>query len=569
MDKSTTFRGWKAAPYVFGTHKRKDPDLKTYAFSCFSIPGTEALQSMVYLTLALNLSTYAIFNLHYSPADGAKLLCDFSGTATLLTIAGGYLSDVYISQFTGIIIGEILGTIGSVILTISAAVPALSPPPCPLFDPSCVRPTGKQTAIFYFGLYILAVGLANIKPNAPTLGAVQFNENDPQQKKQLLSYFNWFLFSTCIGAFPAVTVISYAQEQVSAAWGFGIPAIVLAVSIFVVCMGMPYRAKERKGSPITGIAMVFVAAARKWKLKSPDSVEELHQPIEDLQHLPHTNQFLAAIRTNDEEKHSRWKLCSVTQIEEVKAVLNILPIFACTIIVSCILSQLQTFTLLQAATLERKIGKHFVMPLASLAVFPVLAILLLMPLYDQLLVPFLRKITGNDRGISHLQRVGIGLVICTLSMVVAAIVETKRLKVARENNALDNPAAVLPMNALWMAFQFLVFGIGELFTVAGLLDFFYTESPENMRAMGISLVNVSFSFGYFLSSVIVSLVNARTKPDWLPENMNRGRLHSFYWLLAAMGAINFVNYLFWSWWYRPRMEYESQLESFKSVENVA
>ncbi|KAF5752320.1 pentatricopeptide repeat-containing protein [Tripterygium wilfordii] len=85
----------------------------------------------------------------------------------------------------------------------------------------------------------------------------------------------------------------------------------------------------------------------------------------------------------------------------------------------------------QAATMEPnlRLGSLKVPP-ASLLVFPVLFIMILAPIYDHPIIPFAWRVTKSEMGVSHLQRIGIGLVLSMITMALAALVEIKRKRVA-------------------------------------------------------------------------------------------------------------------------------------------
>uniref|UniRef100_M8C0X5 Peptide transporter PTR1 n=1 Tax=Aegilops tauschii TaxID=37682 RepID=M8C0X5_AEGTA len=107
--------------------------------------------------------------------------------------------------------------------------------------------------------------------------------------------------------------------------------------------------------------------------------------------------------------------------------------------------------------------------------------------------------------------------------------------------------------------QFLVFGLSEMFTAVGLIEFFYKQSLSGMQAFLTSMTYCSYSFGFYLSSVLVSLVNRVTSRNggngWLSNNdLDKDRLDLFYWLLAALSILNFFNFLFWSRWYSNSVE---------------
>lgn len=217
-------------------------------------------------------------------------------------------------------------------------------------------------------------------------------------------------------------------------------------------------------------------------------------------------------------------------MEDVKIVLKVLPIFGCTIMLNCCLAQLSTFSVQQAATMDTKL-RSLKVPPASLPIFPVDFIMLLAPVYGHLIIPFMLKADKSEMGISHLQRIGIGLFLSNVAMGAAALVEIKRKRVATAEG-LDTTHP-LPITFLWIAFQYLFLGSSDLFTLAGLMEFFFTEAPASMRSLATSL-----SFAFFAMGIIVSIVNNVTghsnhKP-WLPGiNLNHYKLERFYWLMCV------------------------------------
>lgn len=252
------------------------------------------------------------------------------------------------------------------------------------------------------------------------------------------------------------------------------------------------------------------------------------------------------IQDGNRTSESPWRLCTVAQVEQVKIIISVVPIFACTIIFNTILAQLQTFSVQQGSAMNTHITRGFHIPPASLQSIPYIMLIFIVPLYETAFVPLARKYTGRDSGISPLQRVGIGLFIATFSMVSAAMVERKR-----RNSALHLNETV---SIFWIAPQFLIFGLSEMFTAVGLIEFFYKQSVEGMQSFLTAMTYCSYSFGFYLSSVLVSLVDKITSTSsfggWLSDNdLNKDRLDLFYWLLAALSLINFFGYLFLSRWY--------------------
>lgn len=237
----------------------------------------------------------------------------------------------------------------------------------------------------------------------------------------------------------------------------------------------------------------------------------------------------------------------MNQVEQVKILISIVPIFSCTIIFNTILAQLQTFSVQQGSSMNTHLTKSFHIPPASLQAIPYIMLIFIVPLYETFFVPFARRITGHNSGITPLQRIGVGLFLATFSMISAALMEYKRRNAAVELNKT--------ISIFWITPQFLIFGISEMFTAVGLIEFFYKQSLKGMQSFLMAITYCSYSFGFFLSSVLVSLVNKVTSRyfsggGWLSDNnLNKDRLDLFYWLLAVLSFINFLNYLFWARWY--------------------
>ena len=135
--------------------------------------------------------------------------------------------------------------------------------------------------------------------------------------------------------------------------------------------------------------------------------------------------------TSLEKAPNPWRVCTVTQVEEVKQVLRVMPIWLSNTIVGITYPALvTTYFTKQGRTMDRHMGPHFQIPPASLQGFITLFILVLIPVYDRIFVPCCRWITGNKRGITILKRMGVGTFFSVVTCVVAACVEKKRLNVS-------------------------------------------------------------------------------------------------------------------------------------------
>ncbi|CAN1852528.1 Protein NRT1/ PTR FAMILY 2.13 [Linum perenne] len=91
----------------------------------------------------------------------------------------------------------------------------------------------------------------------------------------------------------------------------------------------------------------------------------------------------------------------------------------------------------------------------------------------------------------------------------------------------------------------------------GQLEFFNKEFPNNMASMATALFSLSFMAANYLSSVLISVIRKWTgagrRPDWLTNDLNRGRLDFFYFLLAGIGLFNFLYFLYCARKYRYKV----------------
>ncbi|WOG90677.1 hypothetical protein DCAR_0309921 [Daucus carota subsp. sativus] len=542
------------------------------------IYATVALENMPFIANAVSLFSYFYGYMNFSLTKSATMLTNFMGASYLLSLFGGFICDTYLSRFRSCIMFGAIEVLGYAVLAVQAFFPQFRPSPCkdvsPLLINQCEAADSSQAAILYTGLYLVAVGTGGLKAALPSLGADQFDETDPEEAKTLSSFFNWFLFSVVTGAIFGVTFLVWISENEGWDWGFGVSTLAVVIAVLFLCMGKSlYRNNVPKGSPLSRIMQVFVAAIRNHNLSLPETAEgfhEIHEKGSEI--LRRTNQFrfldhAAVIRTRDSSTVNNpgpWILCTVTQVEETKILLRMLPIIVSTIFMNTCLAQLQTFSIQQSNTMDRNL-LGFQVPGSSIPVIPLAFMFILIPIYDRICVPMLRKFTGIPTGVTHLQRIGVGLVLSAISMAVAGIIETHRKSVAVKYDMVDS-AAPLPMTVFWLGFQYAIFGMADMFTVVGLLEFFYAESSAGMKSLGTAISWSSLAFGYFLSSATVELVNTISGGWFKSNNLNRDKLNYFYWVLAGLSILNLGAYLLCASWYRYKKVELKQIEGESKLE---
>ncbi|ONI31383.1 hypothetical protein PRUPE_1G309300 [Prunus persica] len=541
-----------------GNHvARKKGGLVTMPF----IFANEICEKLAVVGFNANMISYLTTQLHMPLTKAANTLTNVGGTASLTPLLGAFLSDAYAGRFWTIAIASIIYQIGMISLTVSAVLPQLRPPPCQ-HDQVCKEANGGQLAILYASLLLGALGSGGIRPCVVAFGADQFDETDQKQTTKIWNYFNWYYFVMGASILLAVTVLVYIQDNIGWGWGLGIPTIAMFISIIIFMVGYPlYRNLDPAGSPFTRLIQVSVAAYKKRKLplvSDPRLLyqnDELDAPISLGGKLLHTKhmKFLdkAAIVTEEDNLKSPnlWRLNTVHRVEELKSVIRMGPIWGSGILLITAYAQQNTFSLQQAKTMDRHLTKSFEIPAGSMTVFNIVTMLSTIAFYDRLFIPFARKLTGLDRGITFLHRMGIGFVISILATLVAGFVETKRKNAAFAHGLVNQPHSMIPISVFWLIPQYSLHGMAEAFMSIGHLEFFYDQAPESMRSTATALFWTAISAGNYVSTLLVSLVHKFSAgpngSNWLPDNnLNKGKLEYFYWVLTLLQVINLIYYIF-------------------------
>ncbi|KAG8088043.1 hypothetical protein GUJ93_ZPchr0010g11071 [Zizania palustris] len=504
--------------------------------ACFFILGSEFNECLSLFGVSKNLVKYLTRVLQESNVNAARSVSTWVGTCFFTPLLGAFMADTYWGRYWTVVISLSVYAVGMLTLTVSAS---LRLPLHASYYNGDVR-----RVVFYTGLYLVALGSGGIKPCISTLGADQFDSTDLTEGATKASFFNWYYFLINMGSLLSATVIVWVQENVGWGVGFAIATVcmVLGLAMFVAGRRV-YRYKKLGGSPLTRVCQVLVAALRNHSLNLPDDSSALHQlpSLGDRDYrIQHTSQFRffdkAAILSDEKAaaQASPWRLCPVSQVEELKMLLRISPVWASLLVFFVVTSQMTSTLIEQGMAMDGRVGP-FTVPPASLSSFNVITVLVWVPVYDALLLPLARRVTGKDRGLSHLQRIGVGLALSAVAMAYSALVETRRL------------AAAAPLGIMWQAPSYSVLGLAEVFTSVGMLEFFYEQSPESMKSLGTALAQLAIAVAFYLNSGVLSVVAAVTTrggaAGWIPDNLDEGHLDYYFWMMAALALLNLLQFL--------------------------
>ncbi|XP_061994178.1 protein NRT1/ PTR FAMILY 6.1 [Rosa rugosa] len=581
-DRRTAFgRGYTGGTTPVNIHGKPIADLSKTGgwFAAFFIFGNEMAERMAYFGLSVNMVAFMFYVMHRPFSSSSNAVNNFLGISQASSVLGGFLADAYLGRYWTIAIFTTIYLAGLTGITLCATMDALKPnqdqcEQISLLLGNCEPAKSWQMLYLYSVLYLTGFGAAGIRPCVSSFGADQFDETSPDYKSHLDRFFNFFYLSVTIGAIIAFTAVVYIQMELGWGLAFGSLAIAMGLSNFVFFLGTPlYRHRLPGGSPLTRVAQVLVAAYRKRKASFSSSeliglyeVPGKHSAIKGSRKINHTNEFRcldkAALQLKEDGVDpSPWRLCTVTQVEEVKILLKLIPVPACTIMLSVVLTEYLTLSVQQAYTLNTHMG-HLKLPVTCMPVFPGLSIFLILSLYYSTFVPLSRRITGHPHGASQLQRVGIGLAVSILSVAWAAIFERYRRNYAIKHDYEVSFLTAMPgLSAYWLLIQYCLIGIAEVFCIVGLLEFLYEEAPDAMKSIGSAYAALAGGLGCFIASILNSIIKSVTgsteKPSWLSQNINTGRFDYFYWILTVLSVINFCIFLYSAHRYKYRAEQQT------------
>ncbi|KAJ0088081.1 hypothetical protein Patl1_31698 [Pistacia atlantica] len=405
-DGTTDFRNNPAIKKETGTWK-----------ACPYILGNECCERLAYYGINTNLVNYLKFKLNQPSVVAVNNVTNWSGTCYVMPLIGAFPANAYLGRYWTIASFSIIYVIGMTILKMSASLHGLKPT---CAEKNVCHPTGLQIAVFFIGLYLIALGTGGIKP--------------------------------CVSSF------------------------------------------RPGGSPLTRICQVLVASFRKIRTPVPADKSLLYETADE-------KSFVIGSRKLDHAKHLR--LCTGTQVEELKSIIRLLPIWATGIIFSAVYSQMGTLFVLQGNTMDLHMGSSsFEIPSASLSLFDTISVIFWVPVYDRLIVPFARKFTGHKSGFTQLQRIAIGLVISIFAMLAAGTLELVRLREVKKHNYYE--LKHIPMSIFWQVPQYFIIGCAEVFTFIGQLEFFYEQAPDAMRSLCSVLSLTTAALGNYLSTMLVN-----------------------------------------------------------------
>ncbi|KAM0914433.1 hypothetical protein ACQ4PT_011608 [Festuca glaucescens] len=511
----------------------------TLSRPCVLIIAVAGVERFAFKGVASNMVTYLTDVVKMSTSAAAMSVSAWAGVTSMLPLVSAILADSYWDRYSTITISSLLYVTGLIGLTSWSLLHKWMP----------------RSSLF-LPLYLISIGQGGYNPSLQAFGADQLDIGDedddqsgcstPEEKGRVKSaFFQWWYFGICCGSLLGNSTMSYVQDTVGWGIGFAIPSAAMAVSIaaFFCCTPL-YKQQISQPRSVHGTSFLdSIFRAIKSLLASVSAGKIRLSPRHDGEEGDNENSFSelelqekplkVAELTNPKDSLNE----ATTKPSVAKIILRLLPIWTVLLMFAVIFQQPMTFFTKQGALMDHQVGGGvFVIPPAMLQSTITVSIILLMPLYDRMIIPLIGVITGHSKGITVLQRIGVGMVLSIVAMAIAALVESRRRCLVAGQ-----------MNIAWLLPQYVLLGVSDVFTVVGMQEFFYTEVPSAMRTIGIGLYLSVFGVGSLVGAMLISAIEVATAArgageshGWFSDDPQVARLDNYYWFLALLSSVSFV-----------------------------
>ncbi|KAI5077118.1 hypothetical protein GOP47_0006942 [Adiantum capillus-veneris] len=439
--------------------------------------GTICFWHIAFFGVFFNLVLFFKYVLQEGSGVAARDANNWMGSMFLASLLGAFIAESSVGRLWACALCQTIALVGMVLMMVATKMIL-----------SAETTTAFVRAFFYISIYLLSMGYGSFVPALRSLGADQFDADADRAV-----FFSRYVIFDNVGMAVADTLVVYLASVKGWLFGFGVATVVL------------------------------VAASRKWRIVLPTDSDDLYKEGNHGKggkpQMNHTDSLRwldkgATVMPSDYADGStrnKWKLSSVTEVEEMKAVARLIPITATLVFFNTLNSQTATLLVEEGALMNASIaGGHLTMKPATMNLFNIAVVVLVVPLYNSVVVPLARRMTGLARGFAPLHETGMGYIASIVAVLIAAAVEAYRLHCVKQG--------LSPPSIFWQVPEFALLGLAQFLCGIGFLEFFYSYAPLSQRSLGSAFGLTGVALGSYVSSFLVwavTEVSSRGGQGWV------------------------------------------------------
>ncbi|KAG7235980.1 hypothetical protein INR49_001677 [Caranx melampygus] len=413
----------------------------------------------------------------------------------------------------------------------------------------------EQQILFYTGLLAAALGIGGIRAILCPMGAYNLQGYN---QHQLLSFFNcglMFYWLVNLNSTVVFLGIAYIQQSVAKNLGFLIPfTSVLLALIAIHMMRNKLTYKPKKGGSLLTTLGVFLNSFKMCCL-----------------HYRHLSGDVASWL--DRAKENNGGRYSETHVENVKVLAKLFPLYGLQLLYRACITQIPSGYYIQTMNSNLHLN-DVLLPIGAMNVISILPVLLLAPLIECITTFYL----SMQKTLWPLQKSSVsylhtstpptnahnpsliiplcpsspsssGHACATLSVLVAGLSELQRKAYPLVEQTLSGKVLqVSSMPCFQLAPQYILLGLAEALVTPACSLISFQLTPSHIRGISLHFLTLSYGGGCFLGAFIIQLAYFLSGGNFYPSILHNGNLESFFFLLAALMAINTL--VFWSVSYR-------------------
>ncbi|XP_035669488.1 solute carrier family 15 member 4-like [Branchiostoma floridae] len=421
----------------------------------------------------------------------------FTGCAYTLTFFGGWLADTVGNRFWTILVSMWIYLVGTALLVASSSLCGS-------------HPDGRVSGLYFAGLTLVAIGTGGSKSNLGLFGAQQYKGLGEDAKVQLQHFFHWYYWCINLGATIGVVGVPTLQKHVSVLSGYVVTCVCVVLS-----------------------ALVFVLGRIGSFYSQENSTHEIRSRI------------VAGLLDPSRKTRRRELQGRLWSSTIPKEVWKLMQIFATLIPYYAIYSQTRTTYLFQSERLRMPAGSEA----TYFSAINNLTILLMIPLMVRFVYP---RLTNKEVQFTPLTVMGVGILLSTLSVLSAEVVEVGRRQLVHSGHFFQQAVGNRTLRAAELSVavqipQLVLSGVSEVFTLAVGYYFAYTEAPPGYEGTIMGAFLLMWGLGSGLSVLLTEIVNAIcygvSGAACFPLELNDGHVEYFFLTLAVLLMATFG--VFW------------------------